>query len=141
MTKRLVAILCFFILVSIGEGRASTVNVRIDISSQSMAVHVNGWPYGRWRVSTARRGYHTPRGSFRPYLLKKMHYSSKYENSPMPNSVFFLGGYAIHGTGYVRSLGRPASHGCIRLAPRHAARLYQLIRKHGLRATRITITN
>ncbi len=141
MMKRLVAVLCFFLLAGAAEAQVSAVSVRIDISSQSMAVHVNGWPYGHWPVSTARRGYHTPRGDFRPYLLKKIHYSSKYENSPMPNSVFFHGGYAIHGTGYVRSLGRPASHGCIRLAPQHAARLYQLIRKHGLRATRITITN
>ena len=38
------------------------VNVVIDISSQSMSVKVNGWPYGRWKVSTARSGYYTPRG-------------------------------------------------------------------------------
>ena len=144
MMKRLIAFLFMFAVawgLPAEVSASSAVSVRIDISSQSMAVHVNGWSYGRWRVSTARRGYHTPRGSYRPFLLKKMHYSSKYENSPMPNSIFFLGGYAIHGTGYVRSLGRPASHGCIRLAPQHAARLYQLVRKHGLKATRITITN
>ncbi len=68
-----------------------------------------------------------------------MHYSSKYENAPMPHSVFFRGGYAVHGTDHVRSLGRPVSHGCIRLAPRNAATLYHLIRQHGLRATRIII--
>ncbi|HTN96752.1 MAG TPA: L,D-transpeptidase, partial [Nordella sp.] len=94
----------------------ATVSVRIDISSQTMSVSVNGWPYASWRVSTGRSGYWTPRGSFRPYLLKRMHYSRKYDNSPMPHSIFFRGGYAIHGTGYVRALGRPASHGCIRLA-------------------------
>jgi lipoprotein-anchoring transpeptidase ErfK/SrfK len=59
----------------------------------------------------------------------------------MPHSIFFLGGYAIHGTGYVRSLGRPASHGCIRLAPGNAARLYSLVRQHGNRGTRIVINN
>ena len=59
----------------------------------------------------------------------------------MPNSVFFLGGYAIHGTGHLKALGRPASHGCIRLHPQNAARLFGLIQKHGLGATRITITN
>ncbi len=117
------------------------VSVRIDISSQTMSVSVNGWPYASWRVSTARSGYWTPRGAFRPYLLKRMHYSRKYDNSPMPHSIFFLGGYAIHGTGYVRSLGRPASHGCIRLAPGNAARLYSLVRQYGKGGTRITITN
>lgn len=119
---------------------ASAVEIRIDISSQSMAVNVNGWPYGRWKVSTARDGYYTPRGSWRPYVLKKMHYSRKYDNSPMPHSIFFLGGYAIHGTNYLKSLGRPASHGCVRLAPQNAAKLYSLVQKHGLRSTRITIT-
>jgi lipoprotein-anchoring transpeptidase ErfK/SrfK len=117
------------------------VNVVIDISSQSMSVKVNGWPYGRWRVSTARSGYYTPRGSFRVQRTAKVYYSKKYDNSPMPNSVFFKGGYAIHGTYYVRSLGRPASHGCIRLHPSHAAKLYYLVQKYGSRSTRITVMN
>nr|WP_246770775.1 L,D-transpeptidase [Aestuariivirga sp. YIM B02566] len=117
------------------------VSVRIDISSQTMSVSVNGWPYATWRVSTARSGYWTPRGSYRPFLLKRMHYSRKYDNSPMPHSIFFKGGYAIHGTGYVRALGRPASHGCIRLAPGNAARLYSLVQQYGKGGTRITITN
>lgn len=117
------------------------IQIVINIKSQSMAVDVNGWPYGRWKVSTAREGYHTPRGSWRPFLLKKIHYSRKYDNSPMPNSIFFLGGYAIHATYYVKQLGRPASHGCIRLHPNNAAKLYSLVQKHGLGATRITITN
>lgn len=106
-----------------------------------MAVNVNGWPYGRWKVSTARSGYYTPRGSWRPFLLKRMHYSRKYDNAPMPNSIFFLGGYAIHATYHVKQLGRPASHGCIRLHPTNAAKLYAIVQKHGLRSTRITITN
>lgn len=117
------------------------VDIVIDISSQSMSVKVNGWSYGNWKVSTARSGYYTPRGSWRPFALKKMHYSRKYDNSPMPHSIFFLGGYAIHGTGYVKSLGQPASHGCIRLHPRNAAKLFSLVQKHGMRATRITIVN
>src|SRR5689334_19002262 len=72
------------------------VDIYVDISNQTMTVDVDGWTYGRWKVSTARDGYHTPRGTWRPFMLKKMHYSKKYDNSPMPNSIFFLGGYAIH---------------------------------------------
>ncbi|MCA3556116.1 MAG: L,D-transpeptidase [Aestuariivirga sp.] len=117
------------------------IEIRIDISDQTMTVDVDGWAYGRWRVSTARKGYHTPAGSWRPFMLKEMHYSRKYDNSPMPYSIFFLGGYAIHATNDTRLLGRPASHGCVRLHPRHAAKLYALVKKHGLRATRITIVN
>ena len=117
------------------------VDITVSISEQTMTVDVDGWPYGRWKVSTARDGYYTPRGSWRPFMLKKMHYSRKYDNSPMPNSIFFLGGYAIHATYYIKQLGRPASHGCIRLHPQNAAKLYSLVQKRGMRSTRITITD
>jgi lipoprotein-anchoring transpeptidase ErfK/SrfK len=117
------------------------VQVHIDISSQSMAVRVNGWHYASWRVSTARTGFYTPRGTFGVTRTAKIYYSRKYDNAPMPNSVFFYGGYAIHATGQVRALGRPASHGCVRLAPGNAAALYALVQKHGPRRTRITLTN
>jgi len=136
----LVAAGLFSFLMASSAAQAK-VSVWIDISRQTMTVSVDGWRYANWRVSTARRGYWTPRGSFRPYLLKRMHYSSKYENSPMPHSIFFRGGYAIHGTYYVRLLGRPVSHGCIRLAPGNAARLYSLVQHYGKGGTSIVITN
>jgi lipoprotein-anchoring transpeptidase ErfK/SrfK len=117
------------------------VQVHVDISSQAMSVRVNGWPYASWRVSTGRSGYYTPRGSYSVKRLARMHYSRKYDNAPMPNSVFFHGGYAIHATNQVRALGRPASHGCVRLAPGNAAALYALVQKYGPRRTRITLTN
>ena len=116
------------------------VVAKIDLSSQRMTVHVNGWYYASWKVSTARRGYRTPVGQWRPKWLARMHYSSKYNNSPMPHSIFFLGGYAIHGTKSISRLGRPASHGCIRLHPSNAAKLFSLVKKHGMRQTRIKIT-
>src|SRR4029079_10777842 len=82
----------------------TNLRVHIDISSQVMTVEIDGGYYATWKVSTARGGYYTPRGSFRPFLLKRMHYSSKYENSPMPHSIFFRGGHAIPGTNHVRGL-------------------------------------
>lgn len=130
-----------FSLLALGRVADAKVAVTIDVSRQIMFVSVMGSSYATWKVSTARPGYWTPRGYFRPYLLKRMHYSRKYDNSPMPYSIFFKGGYAIHGTEYVRSLGRPASHGCIRLAPRNAARLYSLVQQYGKQDTLIVITN
>jgi lipoprotein-anchoring transpeptidase ErfK/SrfK len=120
---------------------AANISVHINISSQRMVVKVDGGYYATWKVSTGGRGYHTPRGSFRPYHLERMHYSTLYENSPMPHSIFFRDDYAIHGTDHVKSLGRPVSHGCVRLAPANAAKLYRLVRAHGLRKTRIFIAN
>jgi len=115
------------------------VEARIDLSEQSMEVYVDGWYYASWKVSTARRGYHTPTGTYKPKWLARMHYSKKYHHSPMPHSIFFYGGYAIHGTYATRWLGRPASHGCVRLLPKHAAKLFSLVREYGLRNTTIRI--
>jgi lipoprotein-anchoring transpeptidase ErfK/SrfK len=116
------------------------VLIRISRASQILTVTVDGARSATWAVSTARRGYHTPAGSFRPRRLEPIWYSSKYESSPMPHSIFFLGGYAIHGTYAVRSLGRPVSHGCVRLSPAHARQLFDLVRSRGMAATRIIIS-
>jgi lipoprotein-anchoring transpeptidase ErfK/SrfK len=119
---------------------AADVVARVNIAAQRMTLIVDGNVEAVWRVSTARSGYRTPRGSYRPTALRRMHFSRKYDNAPMPHSVFFRGGYAVHGTNHLRSLGRPASHGCIRLAPGNAAMLYNLIRRHGPRSARIVIS-
>jgi lipoprotein-anchoring transpeptidase ErfK/SrfK len=120
---------------------AASLTARIDISSQTMTVSEYGQVVYRWRVSTARRGYRTPRGTYRPIRLHRMWHSRKYHNSPMPYSVFFHGGYAIHGTYATRSLGRPASHGCVRLHPRDAATFFAMVKEAGPRNTRIVVSN
>ena len=106
------------------------VRVHIDLSSQRMSVTSSSGSYV-WPVSTARSGYVTPRGTYAPYSLQRMHYSRKYNMSPMPHSIFFRGGYAIHGTYAVSQLGSPASHGCIRLAPGNAAALFAMVQREG----------
>lgn len=121
-------------------GAAASVVAKISLSKQTMQVYVDGAPKYSWAVSTARKGYRTPVGSFRPTRMHKTYYSRKYNNSPMPHSIFFHGGYAIHGTNYIKSLGRPASHGCIRLHPANAAALFSLVQRHGPRNTRIVIS-
>lgn len=87
------------------------VAIRIELSRQIMVVEVDGAYFTMWAVSTARPGYWTPAGSYKPYLLDRMHYSALYDYTPMPYSIFFLRGYAIHGMTEVRNLGRPVSHG------------------------------
>jgi lipoprotein-anchoring transpeptidase ErfK/SrfK len=121
------------------QSMAEGLTARVDISSQTMTVTSYGQTYV-WRVSTAGSGYSTPRGTFRPQRMATMHYSKKYHNSPMPYSVFFRGGFAIHGTNAIRRLGSPASHGCVRLHPSNAAALYSMIRQAGPSNTRIIIT-
>ena len=123
------------------ESKAAALVASIDISSQTMTVSRYGQVVYRWSVSTARRGYITPRGNYRPQWTARMWYSRKYEMSPMPYSVFFRGGYAIHGTNYVKNLGRPASHGCVRLHTANAATFYSLVRQVGAGNTRIHVVN
>ena len=69
---------------------------KIDLSSQRMSVYVNGAARYSWPVSTARPGYRTPVGTFKPTALVRYHRSTIYNGSPMPYSIF-LRGYAIHG--------------------------------------------
>ena len=125
----------------VSKADAATITAKIDISSQRMNVYRNGRRLYTWKVSTGRGRYRTPTGNYRPTVMRRMHYSSKYNNSPMPYSIFFRGGYAIHGTNQIRRLGRPASHGCVRLHPRNAAKLYSLVKRAGARNTRIRITH
>lgn len=114
------------------------VNIRVDLSSQRMQVTTPDGQSFNWAISSGREGYRTIRGNFRPTRLERNWYSRKYGGA-MPNAIFFRGGFAIHGTSAVGALGRPASHGCVRLAPAHAARLFQLVRQHGVTTTRIAI--
>lgn len=106
---------------------AARIEAKVDLSSQRMTVYVDGKRAYTWRVSTGKSGYRTPTGTFRPKRMKRVHYSNRYNNAYMPNSIFFLGGYAIHGTTATGSLGRPVSHGCVRLSQGNAKRLYELV--------------
>jgi lipoprotein-anchoring transpeptidase ErfK/SrfK len=126
-------------LFTLTEVAAASVVARVSLSAQRMTVSVDGVTMYSWAVSTARRGYRTPVGYFHAQRLARVWYSSKYDNAPMPHSVFFLGGYAIHGTNQVMSLGRPVSHGCIRLSPMNAALFYSLVQQHGMYASTIIV--
>ena len=117
------------------------VNVTISKSQQQMLVSIDGGPTYRWPVSTGRPGYNTPNGSFNAIRLERVYFSKKYDDAPMPNSVFFYGGYAIHGTLEERRLGNAVSHGCVRLARDNAAVLYAAVQAHGMSRTHIRITD
>lgn len=143
--EKMTRIITFLALLLVGSflvaaPASAGVVAKVDIRSQRMTVIVDGDVIAVWKVSTGRKGFHTPRGVFRPQALKRMHYSKKYDNAPMPHAVFFRGGYAVHGTNAYGALGRPASHGCVRLSKSNAAALFQLINQYGARNARIVIT-
>jgi lipoprotein-anchoring transpeptidase ErfK/SrfK len=118
----------------------ANVLISIDKSTQQMMVSVDGMPRYRWAVSTGRAGYGTPSGTYRPQRMERTWFSKVYYNSPMPYSIFFHGGYAIHGSYEIHRLGGPASHGCVRLHPANAATLFALVQQRGMSDTVIVVS-
>lgn len=118
---------------------ADRVVARVSISEQKMYVYRHGTLVHEWPVSTARPGKITPTGNWQPQWLSKHHRSSRYNNAPMPYAIFYSGHYAIHGTTQVSRLGRPASAGCVRLDPRNASVLFDMVREEGMDQTRVIV--
>jgi hypothetical protein len=119
----------------------ANIMIIIDKSAQKMTVTVNGEERYIWPVSTGRSGYDTPSGDFQPFRMERDHYSQEWDDAPMPNSIFFTKiGHAIHGTFEARNLGRPVSHGCVRLSTQNAATLYALVKEEGVFNTRVRLT-
>lgn len=119
-------------LLAAAQGSAlAFVRIDVDLTSQTMRVRSGTGESHVWAISSGRAGHATPRGVYRPRALYAMVHSAKYHNAPMPHSIFFRGQYAIHGTNAVGALGSPASHGCIRLSPAAAARLFAMVQREG----------
>ncbi|HLJ70025.1 MAG TPA: L,D-transpeptidase [Roseiarcus sp.] len=118
----------------------ANILIQIDQSTQRMSVDADGQHLYDWRVSTGRPGYDTPNGTFRPNRMDADHFSQEYDNAPMPNAIFFdLQGHAIHGS--YDPVGHPAaSHGCVRLDPANAAKLFDLVKAEGMANTTVEIT-
>jgi lipoprotein-anchoring transpeptidase ErfK/SrfK len=116
------------------------VVVAINKPAQRMTVFVDGAERYHWPISSGLGGG-PPSGSYRPERMERKWFSRKYDWSPMPHSIFFYKGYAIHGTQYVSRLGRRASHGCVRLHPTNAATLFALVQRQGMGRTRIVVSN
>lgn len=141
MRKMLVAIMAIMtFLVAATVAEAGTLVAQINLSRQTMTVTQNGFVRYQWKVSTARKGYVTPTGAWRAYHASRHHRSRKYDNAPMPYAIFFNGGYAVHATFDLKRLGRPASHGCIRLHPDNAAVFFSLAQRAGLSNTKVIIS-
>lgn len=132
----LAAALAWFISIENAEAK---LDILVDKATQRMLVIQDGYMRYIWPVSTGRDEMATPNGVYTPQRLERSWFSSAYYNSPMPYSIFFHGGYAIHGTYEISRLGGPASHGCVRLDPDHAAILFELVEREGMSRTTIVV--
>ncbi|HET7164434.1 MAG TPA: L,D-transpeptidase [Pseudolabrys sp.] len=123
------------------ESQDGAILINIDKSKQKMTVSLDGVEKYVWPVSTGQAGYSTPAGTYTATSMNEIWYSKEWDNAPMPHSIFFRkDGYAIHGTYEAKSLGRPASHGCVRISRENAATLFALVKKVGLKNTEVVLT-
>jgi hypothetical protein len=128
------------ILLNAGPAYAAQVLVSINENSQEMTVSIDGQQEYVWPVSTGTRHHETPTGIYKPFRMEEDHFSEEWDDAPMPHSIFFTRlGHAIHATEHVDNLGRPASHGCVRLAPEDAATLYALVEEAGMANTTVVV--
>jgi L,D-transpeptidase catalytic domain len=112
----------------------------IDKPTQEMKVFVDGVERYTWEVSTGLRGYDTPSGKYTARSMNEIWYSKQWDDAPMPHAIFFTKkGHAVHGTTEIKHLGKPASHGCVRLAPENARTLFALVKEKGLENTEIVL--
>src|SRR5438270_8366504 len=120
----------------------AAVQFTIDKSVQQMTVEVDGRPLYHWPVSTWKGAqYDTPNGKFKAFRMERDHFSKEWDDAPMPHSIFFTPkGHAIHGSFEVKRLGTPASHGCVRLAPANAEKLFALVEQEGVLNTTVVLT-
>jgi L,D-transpeptidase-like protein len=120
---------------------SAAVLVTVNKSNQEMTVEVDGVPRWTWPVSTGQLAHDTPSGRFTAFRMEADHFSKEWDDAPMPHSIFFTErGHAIHGYLNTSRIGTPASHGCVRLAPQNAAKLYALVEAQGLSNTKVVLT-
>lgn len=101
----------------------------VSIPQQVMHVYRNGVLIGRTSVSTGAKGHATPAGVFTILEKRKRHYSSTYNNAPMPNMQRLTWrGVAMHSG---KLPGYPASHGCIRMPYDFSELLFGITQKGG----------
>jgi hypothetical protein len=119
---------------------AANILIQVDKSAQRMIVSRDGAALYDWPVSTGLRSYETPSGQFTPFRMERDHFSREWDDAPMPNSIFFTReGHAIHGTEHLRNIGRPASHGCVRLEPQNARMLFDLVKAEGMKNVKVVL--
>ena len=140
LVRPVVAALSVFLLSA--PPAFAKILIEIDKTTQRMTVSQDGQQRYVWPVSTGQRGYDTPSGEFKPFRMEKEHYSREWDDAPMPHSIFFTTrGHAIHGTEHLRNIGRPASHGCVRLEPDNARTLFNMVKAEGMANVKVVLFN
>lgn len=101
--------------------------IQIDLSRQRLIAWKGKKPVYAVIVSTGKKETPTRTGIFRvkTKLRKTRMKGEDYDVPDVPHTMYYQGGYAIHGAYWHRRFGTPVSHGCVNVAPDHAKWLYK----------------
>ena len=129
-----------------GSEAAAPLRLVLNTAAYRLHVYENGERIRSYRVAVGKPGHRTPRGSYRISRViwnpwwhppNRPWARGKRPVPPGPNNpmgrvkLYFMNLYYIHGTPYRRSLGRPASHGCVRMANADVIELARLVHEYG----------
>ncbi len=100
--------------------------IEVDLSEQRLYAHLGQETVFTAVISSGTRYYPTVTGRFKiyaKYRAVRMR-GPGYDLANVPWTMYFYGGYAIHGTYWHNNFGRPMSHGCVNMRIPEAAWLY-----------------
>jgi len=100
--------------------------IEVDLSSQRLYAWQNGRRIYSIAISSGKRGTPTHVGTYAiqsKYRYKTMR-GQGYVAPNVPYTMFYSGGYAIHGAYWHNRFGTPVSHGCINLPVSQARQLF-----------------
>ncbi len=100
--------------------------IEIDLTRQRLIAWQGKTPFSAVIVSTGKASTPTLTGVFQiqSKLQTARMQGDDYDISDVPFTMYYSGGYAIHGAYWHRSFGTPVSHGCVNVAVDHAERLF-----------------
>ncbi len=100
--------------------------IEINLANQRLIAWEGGVPVYAVIISTGKESTPTPTGVF---AIQTRHRSTRmqgadYDVPDVPYTMYYYGGYAIHGAYWHNRFGTPVSHGCINVAVDHARWLF-----------------
>jgi lipoprotein-anchoring transpeptidase ErfK/SrfK len=100
--------------------------IEVNVATQRLIAWEGPTPVYAVVVSTGTDAHPTLPGSF---AVQSKHRTARmrgddYDVPDVPYTMYYSGGYAIHGAYWHRRFGTPVSHGCVNVAVNHAKWLY-----------------
>jgi len=105
--------------------------IHVDLGEQTLVAYQGDKPVYATVISSGKEGYEPPTGLFevqQKYISTTMNATDPidgfYEVEEVPWTLYYHGGYALHGAYWHTDFGKVRSHGCTNIAPVDARWLY-----------------